>query len=1554
MSNTKKNKNSTNVLTEFGIPIFTGIIAVLLLALTTIESAISLPDSIIYRQLIGLVLLSITFLLFFFGLRKKYYELWDKHNEITFAQKQIEDLKDKLNNTEKLTEKQAHITSNLETENIEQTLKNVANQLLQDFDFTGLSVWALDKNAEKFEAEFIYRKYQGVLQKSYFRPFSPNQNTIVEFPISMPNPIQTLTEQQLRPAGLVQEIVFPIRLENQKQALCCFENRIEKTYHEPQKNTLSSIASMIGLWLQLRSSNSQQNLFLSQKNFIQKALRKNTSGIALFRLSEPISTDENAIVQKLKSGKISVEIEQYSQGLLALTEAQIEDFESPSHWYSMLNYEEIFPKFTETGFGKLNEEIQVKNRTQTQFFQLFLTGIIENGKLVGWWHLQTDITTFKTDILEKSKKSNLFEKLYFSLLNFIPERQPSEGQKIELFKKLLPKICQFFGYQQVGIWELDIHREQLISKLVFAQKKGHFIDDLEIDIDNFIHLKNWSQPLFFGENEAEHFEGFMKNYRQENQLQKLIVLPVQTNKKTKEIILLEDSKTKNISQEELVLFQKIAQLASIYYSFTENRNLLTNWKTVGKSYQGFLKNTDYAVAKFALDIPISLKTGIDTQIKAIREFALLSECNSAMKTRLNLTQNTDEFPHLSFQNFIQNLPETEINLLFINILKPPYRFTNTHSIETDFDGKEKRFLKSYICVTEGDFITGIWILQREVTALTRGEATILKSEKLFRAVSEYQREPLAVLNSEGKFLYSNLRLKENFGYSFSEVKRKKLTDFIYPDDENHFNLLLQKIIQNPDTNQTIETQFLHQSGIWHQVELFMSNEATDTLVISFRDITQQRKTETQAQLRETRLHQIFDANADPIFVVNLRGRITFANHQAQETTGRPLDEIASHWIDFIHDTEQKKAEQYLKKIQSSKVPLTEFFRFQNDKLGSWRNVRIFAQNFIKNSALKGILMQITDLQDYRVENRNLLQKLNRRNQLLETTREGMAVLDSEGYFRYANQAFAQILGLKSAQTAVIEKMNFKDFLSLDNQEIISKFEYILQKNELNFSEGFYLQKVDKNTIWVEGFMINLLRHEHVSGIIFGIWENTSQKHQLDDLIDKEESMRLFLENSAQISAFTDLNGRVYSSAGFNDTFGKPTSDHDVFSSNYYPKSAEHYTEEGFRRVWENGTSIHRILKRKNASETVGDYLHHLQKVQNTETGKQIILADFIDKTELLAREADLRFHQQILEDEHQDKKKLIAQHQVAQETLEQQKEEEIQRLIQENQEKIKQLTSAKEQIIQKFQSEIERLSDKLSRTEKPALLGRTLAQIAEVLQKPIIEIQNNLPELRRMLEEFREIADKYTEINPEIDLVAKLQEIELLKEIADFENLNQETDNLLERQAELAENIVRITHHLDIFAGLENVYSDSLDLNQIAENVLLLLDNQFQSRIELVKKYAENAKIAGYTDQIGAMLIGLLHNAIEAISENGYIFIDTWNTPDAVGISIKDTGKGIDNALQKQVFERFFTTKDPQKHAGTGLNMVQDIVQAHGGNISLESDSQKGTKVSILFPKKNN
>src|SRR5205823_8653580 len=71
-------------------------------------------------------------------------------------------------------------------------------------------------------------------------------------------------------------------------------------------------------------------------------------------------------------------------------------------------------------------------------------------------------------------------------------------------------------------------------------------------------------------------------------------------------------------------------------------------------------------------------------------------------------------------------------------------------------------------------------------------------------------------------------------------------------------------------------------------------------------------------------------------------------------------------------------------------------------------------------------------------------------------------------------------------------------------------------------------------------------------------------------------------------------------------------------------------------------------------------------------------------------------------------------------------------------------------------------------------------------------------------------------------------------------------------------------------------------------------------------------------------------------------------TPEALLISIRDTGEGIRAEDIPHVFDPFFTTKD--YGTGLGLSVVHGIIQEHGGQIEVESELQKGTVFHILLP----
>jgi len=67
-----------------------------------------------------------------------------------------------------------------------------------------------------------------------------------------------------------------------------------------------------------------------------------------------------------------------------------------------------------------------------------------------------------------------------------------------------------------------------------------------------------------------------------------------------------------------------------------------------------------------------------------------------------------------------------------------------------------------------------------------------------------------------------------------------------------------------------------------------------------------------------------------------------------------------------------------------------------------------------------------------------------------------------------------------------------------------------------------------------------------------------------------------------------------------------------------------------------------------------------------------------------------------------------------------------------------------------------------------------------------------------------------------------------------------------------------------------------------------------------------------------------------------------------VSITIADTGKGIDAEEMEKIFDPYFTMKP--SGTGLGLAIVHRIIEAHGGEILVESEQGQGTTVSIILP----
>jgi signal transduction histidine kinase len=103
-------------------------------------------------------------------------------------------------------------------------------------------------------------------------------------------------------------------------------------------------------------------------------------------------------------------------------------------------------------------------------------------------------------------------------------------------------------------------------------------------------------------------------------------------------------------------------------------------------------------------------------------------------------------------------------------------------------------------------------------------------------------------------------------------------------------------------------------------------------------------------------------------------------------------------------------------------------------------------------------------------------------------------------------------------------------------------------------------------------------------------------------------------------------------------------------------------------------------------------------------------------------------------------------------------------------------------------------------------------------------------------------------------------------------------------------------------------------------------------------------------DQMSQVFLNLLINAVHAMPDGGALRISLERADGHAQAVIADTGHGIPKEDLPKIFQPFFTTKEAGKGTGLGLTVVHNIVEEHGGTITVESEPGQGATFTITLP----
>lgn len=231
----------------------------------------------------------------------------------------------------------------------------------------------------------------------------------------------------------------------------------------------------------------------------------------------------------------------------------------------------------------------------------------------------------------------------------------------------------------------------------------------------------------------------------------------------------------------------------------------------------------------------------------------------------------------------------------------------------------------------------------------------------------------------------------------------------------------------------------------------------------------------------------------------------------------------------------------------------------------------------------------------------------------------------------------------------------------------------------------------------------------------------------------------------------------------------------------------------------------------------------------------------------------------------------------------------------------------------------------LRRSESLAAVGQATAQVAHEIRNPLGSIRLGVSMLR-------------DSVNNDPDALNTIELVE--RGISHLNKL-----------------VVDVTQ----YSRQKELERSTVDLHESLERSIDLVSERIREKNATVERVFAGRSIVGQWDpyQLRQVFVNVIANAVDASQENSAVMISTELLPTETNgdgqppktyarITIADQGKGMDKATRDRIFEPFFSTK--KRGTGLGLAIVKQIVEQHGGRISVASEPGQGSKFKIDLP----
>jgi len=278
--------------------------------------------------------------------------------------------------------------------------------------------------------------------------------------------------------------------------------------------------------------------------------------------------------------------------------------------------------------------------------------------------------------------------------------------------------------------------------------------------------------------------------------------------------------------------------------------------------------------------------------------------------------------------------------------------------------------------------------------------------------------------------------------------------------------------------------------------------------------------------------------------------------------------------------------------------------------------------------------------------------------------------------------------------------------------------------------------------------------------------------------------------------------------------------------------------------------------------------------------------------------------------------------------------------LSESEARYKALSEELEERVRQQVAVLEERQQMLYQAEKLASVGQLAAGMAHEINNPLGFVRSNLSTFTKYLEKLGELKIALGE-----DLAAW--------QTLDLDFVLEDGVDLLQESAKGLERIARIVADLKSFSNVDRASEEFTDLNDCLQQAAGIVEKQLPAGINIQLDLLPLPRLICLPGHINQLFFNVIRNAMQAIQDAGRpgsIRISSEANEAGIAIRIRDDGIGMQPAQLERAFEPFYTTRPVGAGVGLGLSTARNIVLAHSGRITLDSQPDGGTTVSIFFP----